>query len=102
MTSQREATMEAVAALTALEDPCALGRVNPLLEDDISTNRVRQVIAFLAEVTLQIGGDKFQNVVSDDATEGLGWILRSCDQALAILEDIRYAERQKLREVSSN
>ena len=103
MSDRREVTMEAVKALMALEDPRLLEFVNPLLGDRDSTDRVRQVIAFLAEITLQIGGEQFVEAMTKDATEGMGWILHSCDRALATLEDIGNAERKKeLREVSSN
>ncbi len=72
-----------------------LGALNHLLEDQLSTNRVRQVIAFLSDVTLQVNGRGFRDAMTEDAVEGLGWILRSCHEALAILEDIRNATRRE-------
>ena len=99
MNSPREATKEAVAALMALDDHRSLGLVNHLLEDAISTNRVRQVLAFLSEITLQMGSHRFHEAMNgtDDAVEGLGWILRSCHEALEILQDINATERQRIR-----
>ena len=91
----REKAVKAV--LEHCEDSRGLGAWNHLLEDELSTNRVRQVIAFLAEITLEIGGRRFSDAMTNDALEGLGWILRWCHEALGTLEDIQDKAHAELR-----
>lgn len=76
------------AALECLCQTRYTGAVNHLLEDPPSTNRVRQILCFLSEVTLQAPEESFSEAMTHDATEGLGWILRSCHEALGLIEGI--------------
>lgn len=85
------------AALEHLVDSGRPGMLNHYLEDPISTNRVRQTIAFLSEIALQCPESRFTDAMTADAVEGLGWILRSCHEALACLDDMAAIERERQR-----
>lgn len=93
----RELLQIAADAVEGLPDHRAMAYLNHLLEDRHSTSRVQHVLAFLAETALQIDEKDFSNAMTEDAVQGLGWILRSCHEALALHEELASRERQRDR-----
>lgn len=85
----------AIEAIENLSDGREMHWINHLLEDSISTSRVQHILAFLSEVSLQNDHEDFCNAMTRDAMQGLGWILQSCHQALALQEELMGRERQK-------
>ena len=69
------------------------GAVNHLLGDPRSTNRVRQILCYLSETTLQTNGERLRQAMGDDEIAGLGWILQSCSEALGLIEELERQER---------
>lgn len=95
MKSYSEAREGALAALQNLAGDDmrhAPGAINPYLEDAPCPARVQQSLEFVSEVFLhgcEGDGDHVVQNFSADALEGLGWILRSCHEALGLLEAMR-------------
>lgn len=85
----------AVETIQNLPDARVMAYLNHLLEDVGSTSRVQHVLAFLQEIALQIDVEDFENAMTSDALQGLGWILRSCNEALQIHDDLVSAERRQ-------
>ncbi len=77
----------AIEALLDADVP--LEAINPMLADDSSLNQTRQILLYIAEMHLQIGGEQCgeaANRTNSDWTEGLGWILQACAVSIELHE----------------
>jgi len=74
-----------------------------LLEDVGSTSRMQHILAFLQELALQVRPADWTDAINDggDALQGLGWILRSCREALAIHDELMHDRDTSLGQVRS-
>src|SRR5512139_3622589 len=88
---RRQRVMAAIAK-TVDEDyqmDFAFASINPLLEGGYDcVNRIRQILAFLAEIHLQCPAERYRAATDSDSLQGLGWILNMCQHTLAINEEI--------------
>ncbi len=79
--------IRAIEALRDAEVPLEV--MNPMLADDASLNQTRQILLYVAEMHLQIGGEQCgeaANRTNSDWTEGLGWLLKACADSIELHE----------------
>lgn len=94
----RQEALEALQGLPGRYLDQAAGSVNSYLEDAPCPTRAQQSLAFVAEVFLQGGNGQGDHIVQDmteDALEGLGWILEACQQSLDTVERLRVLEHRE-------
>ena len=97
MTSRSELRAMALDMLAELGDgDRALASLSHLLDKN-GGDEVRQILALMSEITLQITPERFQaTMMIPDAIEGIGQILRSCQETLEIIEENREADQRAI------